>query len=157
MCSASTIINSTDEIHLSLLAADSRLTRVKQATTPCLELCTAVLLAKLDSNICRELEIQLLRSTFWYDSRITLVHIHNEMRQFKIFVATIRISGDQCLWQYVRSVDYPADYFSRCCELKSLVEFDCEVTVCSIEPGVNMTSCDTFEHLIKTIYSNSKL
>ena len=72
-------------------------------------------------------------------------------------MATIRIGDDQCLWQYVWSVDYPADSLSRCCELKSLVEFDCEVTVCSTEPRVKMTSCDTPGHLIKTIFFNDKL
>ena len=44
---------------------------------------------------------------------------------------------------------------SRCCELKSLVEF--EVAVCYKDPGVNITSRDTPEHITKTILSDDKL
>ena len=47
----------------------------------------AVVASKLDVMIRRELDVPLLKSTFWTDSRITPAYIQSDSIRFTVFVA----------------------------------------------------------------------
>ena len=86
-CSYLHIVDHRGQIHVSLVAGKARLAPMKQASIPRLELLGATVAAKLGKVISRELEIPLLKSTFWSDNQIVLAYIHSETRRFKTFVA----------------------------------------------------------------------
>ena len=48
---------------------------------------TAVLAAKVNDTVIRELDIKLCPSYFWTDSEIVLKYIKNELRRFHVYVA----------------------------------------------------------------------
>ena len=77
------------QIHVALLASKARLALIKQVTNPRLELLAAVVASKLDVIIRTELDVPLLKSTLWTDSKIILVYIQSDSRRFKVFVANI--------------------------------------------------------------------
>ena len=71
----------------------------------------------LDCVVRRELDIELMKSTFWTDSMVTLAYIQSDSRRFKTFVAN-RVSliienstPDQ--WCHNVGYDNPADILSR--------------------------------------------
>jgi len=88
-------------------------------TIPRLELCAALLLARLISHQYTILQnfarIDCIRA--WTDSTIVLSWLHADQKQFKIFVtnrvAKIKALTPDCEWAHVRSTDNPADPASR--------------------------------------------
>ena len=86
-------------------------------TIPRLELQAAVLSAKIDYTLRRELELSLNRSYFWVDSELVLKYIKNENRRFQVYVgnrvATIRQLTEPAQWNHIPGEDNPADVISR--------------------------------------------
>ena len=99
-CSYIRVINETEQIHVALITAKSRLSPLKRITVPRLEMASAVLAVKMNNVIQRELDVPVVESTFWSDSEITLAYIRNESRRFKVFVAN-RVS-------FIREFSSPA-------------------------------------------------
>jgi len=84
-------------------------------TIPRLELCSALLLAKLLSHHYGSLKniIHIDKIRAWTDSTVVLAWLNREQKQFKIFVtnrvAKIHALVPNCEWAHVSTVENPAD------------------------------------------------
>ncbi|XP_062533848.1 uncharacterized protein LOC134202877 [Armigeres subalbatus] len=115
-------IRSMDDRHecsVILLTSKSRDPTHQNAkpTTARLELCGALVLARLISNITQNLSISFSRITLWSDSTTVLSWIRTDPGRLKIFVCN-RVIEIQNLthnmeWRYVNTLDNPADVLSR--------------------------------------------
>ena len=116
--------NSEGKIHVRLLASKCRLAPLNQSTIPRLELCAAVLATGLDQLIRSKMDIRIVKSWFWTDSRIVLSYIRNESKRFKVFVANrvskIRQLSEPDQWHHIPGEDNPADVLSRGCSVDNL-------------------------------------
>lgn len=88
-------------------------------TIPRLELCAALLLARLLSQRRKVIQdiINITHVRAWTDSSIVLAWLTTEQKYFKIFVtnrvAKIKSLLSDCEWAHVASLDNPADPASR--------------------------------------------
>lgn len=110
-------INDKDEILVNLLCAKSKVSPLKPTTVPRLELCAALLSAKLYRAVVDSLRYQPDRIVHWCDSSIVLAWINNNGNKLKSFVAN-RISEiiemtKAADWRYVPTAANPADLISR--------------------------------------------
>ena len=116
-CSYLRCINKSGQIHTSLIISKHRVAPLKQITIPRLELQAAVLSAKIDAMLRKELDFNLTYSYFWTDSEIVLKYIKNETSRFRVFVgnrvSVIRDLTQSAQWYHVSSSENPADILSR--------------------------------------------
>ena len=113
-------VRSTDQQNQTsceLLVSTSRVTPLKQLTIPRLELCAAVLLAKLYQRATRALKWTVHESYLWTDSSIVLTWIHDVSTRWKTFVSNrvsfIQETTSNATWRHVPSASNPADLISR--------------------------------------------
>lgn len=66
------LINSEDKVHVTFLLSKARVVPLKPITIPRLELTAAVLTAKVDQMLRKELRLQLENSVFWTNSQTVL-------------------------------------------------------------------------------------
>ncbi|XP_051519046.1 uncharacterized protein LOC127420658 [Myxocyprinus asiaticus] len=116
-CTYLRAINTSGEVHCSLLMGKARVAPTKVMTIPRLELLAAVVAVQTSDLLRKELEIDDLQEYFWTNSKVVLGYINNDARRFHVFVANriqcIKQSTDSKQWRYVTSEENPADYASR--------------------------------------------
>jgi Pao retrotransposon peptidase len=91
-----------------------------------LELCGALLLAKLITEVKIALRATKIKTILWSDSEITIAWIKGDPRRWDIYVAN-RVAEIQQLtkfdvWRHVSSGDNPADCASRGITTKELIQ-----------------------------------
>jgi hypothetical protein len=111
------LVNTSGEIHCSLVTGKSRVTPLKQVTIPRLELTAATVAVRTDRMLRRELELPITESYFWVDSMSVLRYVHNKKSRFHTFVANrlvvIHEGSEVSQWRYVNTKVNPADEASR--------------------------------------------
>ena len=147
-----------------------RLAPLRTVTIPLLELCAAVLAVQLDVLLRRELDIQIVRSSFFTDSAIARAYIHNESKRFKVFVANrmseIRQHSSSDQWHLIDGKQNPADILSWGCDVEKmssnwfpgphfLSQFLCDWPADTAPPELNddgetLPSHDTHVHVCTT-------
>ncbi|KAL7883055.1 hypothetical protein SRHO_G00007130 [Serrasalmus rhombeus] len=73
--------NKENQVSLAFILGKARVAPLKQTTIPRLEMTAAVLAARLDKMLRRELQLDLQPSVFWTDTTTVLKYIANETRR----------------------------------------------------------------------------
>ncbi|GFT18515.1 uncharacterized protein TNCV_1708301 [Trichonephila clavipes] len=109
--------NLRSETLVRLITSKSRVAPIKSLTIPRLELCAAVLLAKLVKRVVAALQLETAELYLWSDSMIVLAWLRKEPMDLKTFVqnrvAKIQELYPNQLWRHVPSDQNPADLVSR--------------------------------------------
>ncbi|UYV74763.1 hypothetical protein LAZ67_12000846 [Cordylochernes scorpioides] len=105
------------QVHISMLAAKTRVAPCKSLTLPRLELCAALLLSQLYRSVVDSLKIDIGRAYLWSDSQISLSWIKSDPNRWRTFihnrVVKIQQLSDRNSWRHVSGKDNPADCASR--------------------------------------------
>ncbi|XP_028042548.1 uncharacterized protein LOC114252241 [Bombyx mandarina] len=102
---------------VNLLCSKSKVAPLKPVTIPRLELCAALLAAKLCKSVLDSIRYVPSRSIFWCDSSVVLGWLNSNPAKLKTFVAnrvveTLETSKSSS-WRYVPTDMNPADLISR--------------------------------------------
>ena len=120
------LVNQADNVKVSLVFAQAKLSPKQATRIPRLELCAAVLAAKAFKWITKELKLDIDKIVCYTDSKVILGYIHNESRRFYVYVANriqiIRSLSEPSQWRYVQTTENPADMATRGKALKSLIQ-----------------------------------
>lgn len=110
-------MNDKGHISSKLLCSKSRVAPLQSTTIPRLELCAAVLLARLMVKVESTLSLKIDHKFYWTDSTIVLAWINTTTRQLKTFaanrVAEIQTTTTSSEWRHVSTNENPADLLSR--------------------------------------------
>ncbi|GFV82578.1 tigger transposable element-derived protein 1 [Trichonephila clavipes] len=99
-------ITSDGRVLVHLIASKSRVAPTKQTTIPRLELCAAVLLAKLVHRVKQALKLNVTNTFLWSESYQLKTFVANR-------IATIQEITSSEQWRYVSTEDNPADFIFR--------------------------------------------
>ncbi|CAH2108864.1 unnamed protein product [Euphydryas editha] len=109
-------IGTDDAVHVQLIASKNKIAPIKPTTMPRLELCGALLGARLCNKVTQSLRLKVT-CKFWCDSTIVLGWLQMPVHRLKPFVRN-RVNEINEItagydWSYVASLDNPADLVSR--------------------------------------------
>ncbi|XP_059047967.1 uncharacterized protein LOC131843357, partial [Achroia grisella] len=110
-------LNNDDTITVHLLTSKNKVAPIKHTTIPRLELCGALLGARLSAKVVDSLTIKINKCYYWCDSTIVLCWLSASPNKLKPFVrnrvSEIQESTGENSWRYVSSKENPADFISR--------------------------------------------
>nr|CAB3263159.1 uncharacterized protein LOC104265735 [Phallusia mammillata] len=111
------LVDERGRIHCSFVIGKARVAPLKTCSIPRLELTAAVVAAKLDRLVRKELQLDECQSVFWTDSTAVLQSIRNCNKRFPVFVANrlakIEDVSRPSQWRHVSTKVNPADEASR--------------------------------------------
>lgn len=111
--------DSSDQFHVHLITAKSKVTPKPPITIPRIELCAAVLGLKLAQWVCQHIAItkSIAQVYYWLDATIVLSWIRGNINKWPVFVANrigmIHAATNVSQWNHVSTHENPADHSSR--------------------------------------------
>ena len=111
------LVNSDEDVRVTIVMAKTKVAPIKRLTIPRLELCGALILARMIHHVTKVLGIGMDEVYAWTDSTVVLGWLRGNPNRFKTFVGNrvseiIDLVSPSC-WNHVSGRDNPADPASR--------------------------------------------